>query len=56
MIKKKIKKVVVEHMGLKLTKPDAKTHAKIVKAAAKADRERTWIPDEKVRPERYRHG
>ena len=51
---KKITKVVVEHMGIKLTKPDKATHAKINKKFEEATKKGNWVSDEEARPNRYR--
>jgi hypothetical protein len=50
---KKITRVVVEHMGVKLIKPDKATHAKIMKKFEEAKKKGNWISDEDARPERY---
>ena len=50
----KITKVVVKHMGLKLTRPDAKTAAKIDKAVQHAEKTGGWISDKELRP--HAHG
>lgn len=50
----KVTKVVVEHMGLKLTKPDVKTAAKIKKDIAKAKKTGRWISDRELRPYAYK--
>ncbi len=50
----KINRVVVEHMGLKLAKPDAKTAAKIDKAVANAEKTGQWISDKELRPHAHK--
>ncbi len=50
----KITKVVVEHMGLRLTKPDAKTAAKIDRAVEHAKKTGQWVSDEELRPHAYK--
>lgn len=50
----KITKVVVEHMGLKLVKPDAKTAANIDKAIAKAKKTGAFVSDRDLRPQAYK--
>jgi hypothetical protein len=49
----KITKVVVEHLGVKLSKPDAETHAKINKKFDETGKKKKWAPDKDVRPARY---
>lgn len=50
----KITKVVVEHMGLKLTKPDAKTAGKIDRAVKHAEKTGEWISDKELRPHAHK--
>ena len=52
----KITKVVVEHMGLKLTRPDAKTAAKMDKAVKQAEKTGKWVSDKELRPHAYKKG
>jgi hypothetical protein len=52
VLAKKITRVVAEHMGVKLVKPDRATKAKILKKARENDEKGTWIPDELARPAR----
>ena len=49
---KKITRVIVEHMGVRLVKPDSATKAKILKKAKENDEKGTWISDEIARPNR----
>ncbi len=46
-------KVVVEHMGLRLTRPDAKTAAKIQRSVTKAKKTGQWVSDRDLRPHAY---
>src|ERR1035438_9811247 len=50
----KIRGVIVEHMGVKLSKPDAKTAAEINRKYRKAVETGNWVSDEELRPERYK--
>jgi hypothetical protein len=50
----KIRGVIVEHMGVKLSKPDAKTAAEIERKYRKAKEAGNWVSDEDLRPERYK--
>ena len=50
----KITKVVVEYMGLKLSKPDAAAHAKINKKFNETTKSKTWVDDEDARPLKLR--
>jgi DNA-binding transcriptional regulator WhiA len=52
LLAQKITKVVVEHMGVQLSKPDAATHAKIVKKFDETMGKKKWISDEDARPGR----
>jgi hypothetical protein len=47
-------KIVVEHMGLKLTRPDAKTAAKINRAVKHAEKTGQRVSDRLVRPHAYK--
>ena len=51
---RKITRVVVEHMGVRLVKPDSATTAKILRKALENDKKGTWVSDEALRPERYK--
>jgi hypothetical protein len=48
----KITRVVVEHMGIKLVKPDKATHAKINKKFEETTKKGKWVSDEDARPGR----
>jgi acetyl-CoA carboxylase alpha subunit len=48
----KIKKVVVEHMGVRLTRPDKKTHRKINAKFEQTQKSDLWVSDDDARPER----
>jgi len=50
----KITRVVVEHMGLKLTKPDAKTAAKIDLAVEQAKKPGHFVSDKDLRPHAHK--
>ncbi len=50
----KIRGVIVEHMGVKLSKPDARTAAEINRKYLKAKETGNWVSDEELRPERYK--
>ena len=50
----KIRGVVVEHMGVKLSKPGAKTATEIDRKYRKAQETGNWVSDEELRPERYK--
>jgi hypothetical protein len=50
----KVERVIIEHMGLHLTKPGKATASKIDKVVRKNHAAKSWISDENVRPERYR--
>ncbi len=50
----KIGRVVVEHMGFRLVKPDQKTHERIVAKMKETNRKGTWVRDEEVRPDAYK--
>jgi len=49
---RKISQVVVEHMGVKLLKPDAKTHSKINKKFDETTQNGKWVSDKNARPGR----
>ena len=49
---RKITKVVVEHMGVKLVKPDKATHDKINKRFEETSKKGKWVSDEDARPGR----
>jgi hypothetical protein len=48
----KIIKVVVEHLGVNLSKPDAVTQAKINKKFDETNKKKKWLSDENARPGR----
>lgn len=50
---RKITRVVVDHMGARLVKPNAPTKAKILKRARENDAKGSWISDEIARPKRH---
>ncbi len=49
---RKITKVVVEHLGVKLSRPNAETHTKINNKFDETTRKKKWISDEDARPGR----
>jgi hypothetical protein len=49
----KITRVVVEHLGVRLSKPDAVTHAKINKKFDETGKKKKWVSDKDVHPTRY---
>ena len=51
---KKTGKVVVKHMGLKLTRLGAKTAAKIDRTVEKAKKTGQWVSDRDLRPHAYK--
>lgn|GEM_PF-1713854 len=50
----KITKIVVEHMGLKLSKPDAAAHVKINKKFNETTKSKKWVDDADARPLKFR--
>ncbi len=50
----KVTKVVVEHMGLKLTRPDKKTAAKIMRDVERAEKTGQWVSDKELRPHTHK--
>lgn len=49
---KKISKVVVEHLGVQLSKPDKTTHFKINKRFDETSKKGGWVSDKDARPGR----
>lgn len=47
---RKITRVVAEHMGVRLAKPDKATKARILKKARENDKKGSWISDDEARP------
>ena len=50
---KKSPKKSVTYLGVTLTRPNAKTQAKILKRVRENDRKGNWISDREVRPQAY---
>ena len=49
---RKITKVIVEHMGVKLSRPNKVTHNKINHKFEETERKGRWVSDEATRPGR----
>ena len=49
---RKITKVVVEHMGVRLSKPDKETQSRINKKFEETTKKGKWVSDEVARPGR----
>jgi len=46
-------RVIAEHIGVRLVKPDNATKSRVLKRARENDRKGSWISDEKARPKKY---